>query len=172
MDRAASYLSLFPLARRLEDIASFNASQFPSTAKESTVMPVRGPIYSRPTSIFAPVVRAWLGVLTERMRDWAKEVKSISLERGRMLTSPLVHCEGHRQPVALVIFTLNSAQFQPIVPNGPSSSVTDLFASFRGAAQVVQSLEWPNELELASFISQLTRVRFLLSHPRVCPSST
>lgn len=49
-------------------------------------------------------------------------------------------------------------QFEPVSENGPSSSVTDLFDSFRSACDFLMDLNWPDEYQLAAFATRLARV--------------
>jgi hypothetical protein len=42
--------------------------------------------------------------------------------------------------------------------NGPSSSVTDLFDSFRSASEYLMDLSWPKEQQLANFATRLAKV--------------
>ncbi|OWZ78089.1 cytoplasmic protein [Cryptococcus neoformans Tu401-1] len=48
--------------------------------------------------------------------------------------------------------------FEPSTPNGPSSSVTDLFASLTSAAQFLMDLEWPDEPQLAVYVNKLAKI--------------
>ncbi|WWC67647.1 uncharacterized protein I206_101557 [Kwoniella pini CBS 10737] len=48
--------------------------------------------------------------------------------------------------------------FEPTSSNGPSSSVTDLFDSFRSAVQFLMDLEWPEEQQLAAFATRLAKI--------------
>lgn len=54
---------------------------------------------------------------------------------------------------------ITEAQFEPVSPNGPSSSVTDLFDSFRSACKFLMDLGWTDEKELAGFATRLSKVR-------------
>lgn len=49
-------------------------------------------------------------------------------------------------------------QFEPTSENGPSSSVTDLFTSFRSASDFIMNLDWPDEQQLAHFATRLAKV--------------
>jgi hypothetical protein len=49
-------------------------------------------------------------------------------------------------------------QFEPVLENGPSSSVTDLFDSFRSACDFLMDLHWPDEYQLAAFATRLAKV--------------
>ena len=49
-------------------------------------------------------------------------------------------------------------QFIPMVDNGPSTSVRDLFDSFRSASGFLIKLNWPDEAQLASFATRLAKV--------------
>ena len=57
-------------------------------------------------------------------------------------------------------------QFEPVSENGPSSSVTDLFDSFRSASDFLMDLNWPDEYQLAAFATRLARV---CPSPACCP---
>ncbi|WVW78775.1 hypothetical protein I302_100737 [Kwoniella bestiolae CBS 10118] len=48
--------------------------------------------------------------------------------------------------------------FEPTSANGPSSSVTDLFDSFRSAVQFLMDLNWPDEQQLAGFATRLAKI--------------
>ncbi|WWC87193.1 uncharacterized protein L201_002079 [Kwoniella dendrophila CBS 6074] len=48
--------------------------------------------------------------------------------------------------------------FEPASENGPSSSVTDLFDSFRSAVQFLMELKWPDEQQLAVFATRLAKI--------------
>nr|XP_019005449.1 uncharacterized protein I203_02304 [Kwoniella mangroviensis CBS 8507]OCF68910.1 hypothetical protein I203_02304 [Kwoniella mangroviensis CBS 8507] len=48
--------------------------------------------------------------------------------------------------------------FEPTSPNGPSSSVTDLFDSFRSAVHFLMGLNWPDEQQLAGFATRLAKI--------------
>ncbi|KIR54463.1 cytoplasmic protein [Cryptococcus gattii Ru294] len=48
--------------------------------------------------------------------------------------------------------------FEPSSPHGPSSSVTDLFASLTSAAQFLMDLEWPDEPQLAIYVNKLAKI--------------
>ncbi|EAL21412.1 hypothetical protein CNBD1070 [Cryptococcus deneoformans B-3501A] len=48
--------------------------------------------------------------------------------------------------------------FEPSTPHGPSSSVTDLFASLTSAAQFLMDLEWPDEPQLAVYVNKLAKI--------------
>ncbi|WVF70101.1 hypothetical protein IAT40_004889 [Kwoniella sp. CBS 6097] len=49
-------------------------------------------------------------------------------------------------------------RFEPCSSNGPSSSVTDLFDSFRSAVSFLMDLNWPDEQQLAAFATQLAKI--------------
>ncbi|WWD07979.1 hypothetical protein V865_006089 [Kwoniella europaea PYCC6329] len=49
-------------------------------------------------------------------------------------------------------------RFEPTSPNGPSSSVTDLFDSFRSAVHFLMGLNWPDEQQLAGFATRLAKI--------------
>jgi len=49
-------------------------------------------------------------------------------------------------------------KFEPTSENGPSSSVTDLFTSFRSASRFIMELDWPDEQQLAHFATRLAKV--------------
>ena len=49
-------------------------------------------------------------------------------------------------------------QFEPTRENGPSSSVGDLFDSFRSASDFLAALNWPDEYQLAQFSTKLAKV--------------
>ncbi|WWD22030.1 hypothetical protein CI109_106518 [Kwoniella shandongensis] len=49
-------------------------------------------------------------------------------------------------------------KFEPSSPHGPSSSVTDLFDSFRSAVQFLMDLKWPDEHQLALFATRLSKI--------------
>ncbi|XAO24727.1 hypothetical protein I312_103533 [Cryptococcus bacillisporus CA1280] len=51
--------------------------------------------------------------------------------------------------------------FEPSSPHGPSSSVTDLFASLTSAAQFLMDLEWPDEPQLAVYVNKLAKLEEL-----------
>ncbi|ORY22446.1 hypothetical protein BCR39DRAFT_473965 [Naematelia encephala] len=57
--------------------------------------------------------------------------------------------------------------FEPTSENGPSSSVTDLFDSFRSASTFIMELNWPDEGELAYFATRLAKT-FSLSINDYC----
>ncbi|EIW68721.1 hypothetical protein TREMEDRAFT_39631, partial [Tremella mesenterica DSM 1558] len=57
--------------------------------------------------------------------------------------------------------------FEPTSENGPSSSVTDLFESFRSAARFLMELKWPDEKQLAMFATRLAKI-FSLSINDYC----
>ncbi|WRT65054.1 uncharacterized protein IL334_001996 [Kwoniella shivajii] len=48
--------------------------------------------------------------------------------------------------------------FATAIPNGPSSSVTDLFDSFRSAVQFLMDLKWPDNQQLAAFATRLAKI--------------
>ncbi|WWC59160.1 uncharacterized protein I303_101708 [Kwoniella dejecticola CBS 10117] len=48
--------------------------------------------------------------------------------------------------------------FEATAANGPSSSVTDLFDSFRSAVQFLMDLRWPDERQLAVFATRLAKI--------------
>jgi hypothetical protein len=50
------------------------------------------------------------------------------------------------------------SQFEPTRENGPSSSVGDLFDSFRSASDFLAALNWPDEYQLAQFSTKLAKV--------------
>ena len=50
-------------------------------------------------------------------------------------------------------------KFEPTTENGPSSSVTDLFDSFRSASNFLMDLRWSDEEQLAAFATRLAKVR-------------
>lgn len=56
-----------------------------------------------------------------------------------------------------MLFT-DSSQFEVTNDNGPSSSVTDLFDSFRSASEFLINLGWPDEHQLANFATRLAKV--------------
>nr|ACZ81461.1 CND05260 [Kwoniella heveanensis] len=49
-------------------------------------------------------------------------------------------------------------KFEPCSPNGPSSSVTDLFDSFRSSVSFMMDLNWPDEHQLAVFATRLAKI--------------
>ncbi|WVQ97784.1 hypothetical protein IAU59_004898 [Kwoniella sp. CBS 9459] len=49
-------------------------------------------------------------------------------------------------------------KFEPSSQNGPSSSVTDLFDSFRSAVSFLMELKWPDEQQLAVFATHLAKI--------------
>jgi hypothetical protein len=53
---------------------------------------------------------------------------------------------------------LTLRQFEPSTEYGPSSSVTDLFDSFRSASTFIMDLDWPDEQQLAYFAMRLAKV--------------
>ena len=57
--------------------------------------------------------------------------------------------------------------FEPTTENGPSSSVTDLFDSFRSASTFLMDLNWPDEQQLAVFATRLAKI-FSLSINDYC----
>ncbi|KAK4689773.1 hypothetical protein P7C73_g321, partial [Tremellales sp. Uapishka_1] len=57
--------------------------------------------------------------------------------------------------------------FAPTTENGPSSSVQDLFDSFRSAATFIADLNWPDERQLAVFSTRLAKI-FSLSIDDYC----
>ena len=56
-------------------------------------------------------------------------------------------------------------QFEPTRENGPSSSVGDLFDSFRSASDFLAALNWPDEYQLAQFSTKLAKVRNFQLYP-------
>jgi hypothetical protein len=63
-----------------------------------------------------------------------------------------------------------TTQFEPTRENGPSSSVGDLFDSFRSASDFLAALNWPDEYQLAQFSTKLAKVSLACSFaPALCP---
>ncbi|TYJ58206.1 hypothetical protein B9479_001030 [Cryptococcus floricola] len=53
---------------------------------------------------------------------------------------------------------LMADNFESTVENGPSSSVGDLFDSLTSAAEFLMDLNWPDEHQLAEYVTRLSRV--------------
>ncbi|KAL1916830.1 uncharacterized protein VTP21DRAFT_5534 [Calcarisporiella thermophila] len=65
---------------------------------------------------------------------------------------------------------INQDNFKPVSENvDHSSSVVDLFDSFNQAVDFIQRLQWPNELQLARFMTQLSKT-ICRSIDRYCES--
>lgn len=63
-------------------------------------------------------------------------------------------------------------QFAPLTPNGHSSSVTDLFASFHSAMSFLLDLEWDDPEQMAAFATRLSKVCVPVALPNVRSSAS
>jgi hypothetical protein len=100
--------------------------------------------------IFEGMVNVWLDETALKTRQWADQalaVDTVSLAKSETWSSQV--CSA-----GLIMY-----QFEPTTENGPSSSVTDLFDSFRSASNFLMDLRWSDEEQLAAFATRLAKVR-------------
>lgn len=93
---------------------------------------------------FESTVKLWLDQTATKTRQWADQALSVDTVRSSSFPS--------------ILAVADAWQFESISENGPSSSVTDLFDSFRSASDFLMDLNWPDEYQLAAFATRLARV--------------